>query len=290
MFRKTFFTIAFGKEVRLQVTLVELRNAVPSWLPSPVLVFIAYANFGMSMRSIARELGVEPSTISRGIRRFKHRLNDPLVADGLSRITVQVKRDLMRSKSTSENGSNSGIVNVLFGEDRLTKVGLKPLGSCYYRSSYYGVVSRPMKQTSSFDEKTGQPLKSLARLRNRSGVLFLGASLIDAGTMLREDYEQEILASGVSVEANQHAAEWIKSPEKLEAKSLEGLDTPFFNAIRYLGSELSAVALQCCCCSQRLQSLELEKEWPARSGKIVLRVALLQLAQYYSRGNRARTQ
>ena len=52
-------------------------------------------------------------------------------------------------------------------------------------------------------------------------------------------------------------------------------------ALRDLGPGLADVALRCCCFLEGLEAAEKRMGWSARSGKIVLRIALQRLHQHY---------
>ena len=41
--------------------------------------------------------------------------------------------------------------------------------------------------------------------------------------------------------------------------------------------------MRCCCCLEGLEAAEKRLGWSARSGKIVLRIALMRLHQHYER-------
>ena len=53
------------------------------------------------------------------------------------------------------------------------------------------------------------------------------------------------------------------------------------NALRVLGPGLGDVVMECCCRLQGLEVAEKKLGWSARSGKIVLRIALQRLCQHY---------
>ena len=48
-----------------------------------------------------------------------------------------------------------------------------------------------------------------------------------------------------------------------------------------MGSGLNDIALRCCCHLEGLEAAERHLGWSARSGKIVLRIALAQLKAFY---------
>ena len=54
-----------------------------------------------------------------------------------------------------------------------------------------------------------------------------------------------------------------------------------------LGVGLAEVAVRCCCFDQGLEKTDQITGWSARSGKIVLRIALQRLKRYYDKLNGA---
>lgn len=53
------------------------------------------------------------------------------------------------------------------------------------------------------------------------------------------------------------------------------------NALADLGPGLGDVALRCCCYLEGMEASEKKLGWSARSGKIVLRIALQRLKRHY---------
>ncbi|NOX73086.1 MAG: helix-turn-helix domain-containing protein [Alphaproteobacteria bacterium] len=56
-------------------------------------------------------------------------------------------------------------------------------------------------------------------------------------------------------------------------------------ALKALGPGLGDIALRCCCFLEGMEAAEKRMGWSARSGKIVLRIALQRLQQHYDAGN-----
>ncbi len=125
------------------------------------------------------------------------------------------------------------------------------------------------------------PLTALARRRDKDGNAFLADDLVRCGERLREDFElaQMGAQSEQSLDRllNQRAA-------PVGAVSGFGPDAArarVVTALKDLGPGLSDVALRCCCYLEGLETTEKQMGWSARSGKVVLRIALQRLKRHY---------
>ncbi len=124
------------------------------------------------------------------------------------------------------------------------------------------------------------PLATLARLVDRNGEPFLTSDLVRAGERLREDFElaqiAEHLHNAQSIfEPSCHGAEATDHSRSSEAQQRAT------DALAALGPGLSDIALRCCCHLEGLETAEKQLGWSARSGKVVLRIALQQLKSHY---------
>lgn len=81
-------------------TLNEMRRTTPTWLPRSVLIHLAHQTYGLSMRQIARELGIQPSTVSRSLERTSHKLADPLFALGVRRVSSTLPMQNQKSHNS----------------------------------------------------------------------------------------------------------------------------------------------------------------------------------------------
>ncbi|MFT4961920.1 MAG: lambda repressor-like predicted transcriptional regulator [Paracoccaceae bacterium] len=144
------------------------------------------------------------------------------------------------------------------------------------------VVNAPMGSKRSRFSSAESPLAALARRKNRDGSPFLNDDLVQAGERLREDFE----LSQVGPQVTQNWDRFLTGSGKSTPDSGTGdgpsrARTRVVGALGDLGPGLSDVALRCCCYLEGLESAEKRMGWSARSGKIVLRIALQRLKRHY---------
>ncbi|WP_245631453.1 DUF6456 domain-containing protein [Limimaricola hongkongensis] len=122
------------------------------------------------------------------------------------------------------------------------------------------------------------PLMLLARRRDRDGRPFLGRDLVSAGERLREDFELAQIGPRVTQDWSRFlTAGCASGPGHRPSGARDRLAA----ALADLGPGLGDVALRCCCYLEGMESLERRMGWSARSGKIVLRIALQRLRRHY---------
>ncbi len=127
------------------------------------------------------------------------------------------------------------------------------------------------------------PLTALARRKDKDGSLFLTDDLVTAGERLREDFELAQMGQKVTQNWDQfltggrgsHISDSGVNDAPSNARSRVSA------ALSELGPGLSDVALRCCCYLEGLETAEKKLGWSARSGKIVLRIALIRLKRHY---------
>lgn len=129
------------------------------------------------------------------------------------------------------------------------------------------------------------PVAALSRRKDKDGTQFLSEALVNAAERLREDFElaqmgprvaqnwDNFLTAGTANSGHAKGAGGYSGPS--EARDRVG------KALNYLGPGLGDVALRCCCYLEGLETAEKRMGWSARSGKIVLRIALQRLLQFY---------
>lgn len=128
------------------------------------------------------------------------------------------------------------------------------------------------------------PVIALARRKDRDGSHFLDAALVTAAERLREDFELAQMGPRVTQNWDSFLTVTDRSSTGSggqPAAGPAGARARVTQALRFLGPGLGDVALRCCCYLEGLERAEKRMGWSARSGKIVLRIALQRLSLFY---------
>ncbi|MEP1538350.1 MAG: DUF6456 domain-containing protein [Paracoccaceae bacterium] len=128
------------------------------------------------------------------------------------------------------------------------------------------------------------PLTALARRRDKSGQPFLSDDLVGAGERLREDFELAQMGPRVAQNWDHFLTGGARGGMTADSgigNGPHGARTRVADALEHLGPGLGDVVLRCCCYLEGLENAEKRLGWSARSGKIVLRIALQQLKRHY---------
>lgn len=126
------------------------------------------------------------------------------------------------------------------------------------------------------------PLTMLGRKRDRNGEAYLTPDLIEAGERLREDFE--VAQIGPRTTQNWQAFLTPRAEGGGLPKGSGGNDAArdrVHAAMEALGPGLWDVAFRVCCFLEGIETAEKRLGWSARSGKVVLRIALERLARHY---------
>lgn len=131
---------------------------------------------------------------------------------------------------------------------------------------------------------TESPVNVLARRRDKNGAPFLSPDQVQAAERLREDFVMAqldmvdlVTAQEVMTALERNA---VPGPERASAGTRAARER-VLDVLRELGPGLGDMALRCCCRLEGVESAETALGWSARSGKIVLRIALQRLSAHY---------
>lgn len=129
------------------------------------------------------------------------------------------------------------------------------------------------------------PLSGLVRLKDKAGVAFFPCEAVDAGERLLADFTRAQLQPRITSSWEPRLSSLGKGDTggmaDIAASAIEARRR-FARAMEAMGPELSGVATDICCFGKGLELVERERQWPARSAKLMLRTALLALARHYA--------
>ena len=139
------------------------------------------------------------------------------------------------------------------------------------------------------------PLGAIARLKEKSGQAFLPPDALAAGERLHADFTRAQLQPRLTMAYEPRLSAKTKGTAGGTADLCDAALSARFRvakAMEALGPELCGVALDVCCFQKGLEIVERERQWPARSAKLMLRAALMALSRHYAppaRGDRRKS-
>lgn len=128
------------------------------------------------------------------------------------------------------------------------------------------------------------PVAVLGRKRDKDGKPFLEADLVRAAERLREDFEIAQMGPRVAQNWDRFLTAGDRGGFRSDSGLAEGPRAArdrVAAALRDLGPGLGDVALRVCCFLEGIETAERRMGWAARSGKVVLRIALMRLKRHY---------
>lgn len=128
------------------------------------------------------------------------------------------------------------------------------------------------------------PVATLARRPATGGGPWLQPHAVAAAERLRRDFEIGNLQPRVTANWSASVATLRRSDGSGMADLTEAAISArrrFDRAMLAVGPELAGVLIDICCLLKGLETVERERQWPARSAKLVLRIALESLARHF---------
>jgi len=248
---------------------------------------------------------IDEATLAREARRVLRRLAEPgavlAVAEGMEKAVVV--RDTPAGTSTRTAVLDATLAQVLALKDwvscrkpgRIAKYVITGAGRSELARLLSEEAPSPDTPEAAPPEQEAEPggnrhrysadspLIALARRREKGGARFLSDALVAAGERLREDFELAQMGAAVTQNWDRFLTSGTSGGPVGAAPSRgpEAARARLAAALRELGPGLGDVALRCCCHLEGLESAEKRMGWSARSGKIVLRIALQRLKRHY---------
>lgn len=127
------------------------------------------------------------------------------------------------------------------------------------------------------------PLLMLARRRDPNGQPFLSPGMVGAGERLREDFELAQMGPRITQNWDGFMTAGIDVSRQGGGYrgGSESARDRVAGALRDLGPGMGDIVLRVCCFLEGIELTERRLGWSARSGKIVLRLALMRLERHY---------
>ncbi|MFN7268090.1 MAG: DUF6456 domain-containing protein [Cereibacter sp.] len=128
------------------------------------------------------------------------------------------------------------------------------------------------------------PIAVLGRRRDKDGKPFLETALVDAAERLREDFELAQMGPRVAQNWDRFLTGGDRGSFRPDGGPSDGPRAArerVAAALADLGPGLGDMVLRCGCYLEGLEAAERRMGWSARSGKIVLRIALQRLKRHY---------
>jgi len=135
-------------------------------------------------------------------------------------------------------------------------------------------------------DETESPLGWLRRRKGKSGAPMIDGAQFEAGERLRRDFFHAGLTPRVT-------ASWDGIPgDRSARRAAPGASTNLREqtvaaqqrvrrALEAVGPDLASILIDVCCHLKGLEEAEKAKGWPRRSAKLVLQIALTELARHY---------
>lgn len=164
-----------------------------------------------------------------------------------------------------------------------------------FRAQHLALAQRQIdtdlgRSTVIFDEKES-PLGWLARRRGRDGRALIEGYQLQAGERLRADFTRAHLMPRTTSDWSNPLASGRRGGGERAAAFTETMITArqrVNQALDSVGPEFAGLLVDVCCFLKGLVDIEHERAWPARSGKVVLQLALDRLARHYGYAPQAR--
>jgi hypothetical protein len=244
----------------------------------------------------------EFSRNARLVLRLMGKRDARLVEAGAGKWVMESGRNRRRSRQTvtddmvRELAARECLVREPEGGYRISVAGERLLAGAGGTEEGFGHQHRPVRDrdrkgrrgaTGPALNEAESPLGWLRSRRDKHGEPLISQAQYDAGERLRVDFTLAQLSPRVTLSWDGCIAPGSNSRTGHRADSLEiseraiAAKQRFMRALDAVGPEVSGILVDVCCLARGLEAAERSLGWPQRSGKLVLQIALTQLARHY---------
>jgi hypothetical protein len=195
-------------------------------------------------------------------------------------VEVLVRRDLVRRDRGRLDITPLGIAAL-----RRQLSGGDGFGAQHQSRVKVGIEDGQFGQATVTLNEDESPLSRFRRLKGRDGRPLIGAAEFAAGERLRSDFTRGQMMPRVT--ANWSASVALRRRGDGGGGMAEMTDAIVAarqrveRALSAVGPDFSGLLLDFCCFLKGIEEIERERSWPARSAKLVIRLALASLARHY---------
>ena len=243
------------------------------------------------VRALIETTAGRPGTLGAGVTDEFNRAAKLLKqADTLLVVAADMDRALIIGKTEDGNFHQLDAISQDAAHILLVRLHLKSVSRgrvsryCHpnptHRAKWRDQIVDVNEQTAVLPVRGEAPLKILARRRDGQGDAFLSRDLVQAGLRLSEDFILSAASSCVQDTINNVAAILDGALDSQVTGDIAAWGR-FIASLRDLGPGLADIALRSCCLNEGLERSEAALGWSARSGKVVLRIALVRLKRHY---------
>lgn len=233
------------------------------------------------MRRILRFLLPGPVGIEASAKAGKLMLSDP--ERGNIGVPARVCREMLSSGLVARSGSKLEILPA--GRSHVVRQEKKSDAfAAQHTQTEAATVRSPAGAETVQINIAESPLAKLSRLKTRSGERFLDHREWRAGERLRGDFTRGQLQPYLGINWSEPFGGSTQNGAGTKADLTDTVVSArrrVDRALAAVGPELSGILIDICCFLKGLSIVEIERGWPVRSAKIVLKTALSALARHY---------